>query len=233
MRHRVVMLLVSMAAAAGGIVGCDDGEPVADPASTPAVTGELIALPTPRHDGPASLEETLASRRSVREYTSRPLSRAEMSQLLWAAQGVTGDGGGRTAPSAGGLYPLEVYVATADGVDHYHPREHALEPLISSDLREPLARAGLGQEALHRAPAIFVIAGVYARTAAKYGDRAERYVELEAGHCAQNLLLQTVALDLAAVPVGAFRDDDVAALLGLPADHAPLYLIPVGHPPGS
>ena len=191
---------------------------------------EILDLPEPRAKGDTSLEETLARRHSVRQYTDERLTMDEIGQLLWAAQGITRDWGGRTAPSAGALYPLEVYVVTPEGVYHYLPDGHRAEVLSCQDLRDALARVGLNQSAIHDAPAVFVIAAVYARTAGKYGDRAERYVKLEAGHAGQNILLQAVALGLGGVPIGAFHDDQVQRVLGLPADHEPLYLIPVGHP---
>jgi SagB-type dehydrogenase family enzyme len=177
-----------------------------------------------------SLEETLARRRSVREYTHERLTVDHIAQLLWAAQGITRDWGGRTAPSAGALYPLEVYVVTPEGLYHYLPDGHQAQALSGQDLRPALARAGLDQSAIHDAPAVFVIAAVYARTAGKYGNRAERYVKLEAGHVGQDILLQAVALGLGGVPIGAFHDDQVQRVLDLPSDHEPLYLIPVGHP---
>ena len=188
-----------------------------------------MALPEPRLKGEMSLEETLVQRRSVRSFTEEKLTLEEISQLLWAAQGMTALWGGRTAPSAGALYPLEVYVATANGLYHYVPQEHKVIIESQDDLRLKLWEAGLKQDAIREAPAVFVITAVYERTAKKYGDRAERYVKLEAGHACQNLLLQAVALDLGAVPIGAFYDDQVQAALSLPPDHEPLYLIPVGH----
>jgi SagB-type dehydrogenase family enzyme len=187
------------------------------------------ALPAPAESGALPLEQALRRRRSIREYTSRPLSAREIGQLLWAAQGVTSSEGFRTAPSAGALYPLEVYVATAQGFYHYEPTGHRLTQRSSRDLRPALQRAA-HQDPVGRAPAVFVIAGVYTRTAAKYGERAERYVVLEAGHAAQNLLLEAVALGLGAVPVGAFDDAGVQQALDLPSGYQPLYLIPVGHP---
>ncbi len=199
---------------------------------TPAATKE-IDLPPPRTEGKLSLEEALAQRHSVRSfYRNRPLSLQDIAQLFWAAQGVTRDWGGRTAPSAGGLYPLEVYAATSGGVYHYLPDGHRAETTLQEDVREALWSAGLSQEALALAPAIFVVSALYERTAGKYGGRAERYVKLEAGHAAENLLLQAVALNLGAVVIGAFHDQDVAAALSLAADEEPLYLIPVGHPMG-
>jgi len=181
-----------------------------------------------------SLEQALAARRSRREFAPELLGDAELGQLLWAAQGLTEPGGaGRTAPSAGGTYPLEVYALTTEGLFHYRPSGHALEVLGSEDLRPALAEAALGQEWVRTGPAVLVIAGVLGRTAERYGSRAERYVALEAGHAAQNVLLQAAALGLAAVPVGAFGDGEVREVLALPEGRTPLYLIPVGHPAGG
>jgi SagB-type dehydrogenase family enzyme len=189
-----------------------------------------MALPEPRLRGEMSLEETLAQRRSVRSFTEEELTLEEISQLLWATQGLTAAWGGRTAPSAGALYPLEVYVATANGLYHYVPQGHKVIVVSQDDLRLKLWEVGLKQDAIREAAAVFVITAVYERTAKKYGDRAERYVKLEAGHACQNILLQAVALDLGAVPIGAFYDDQLQTVLSLPPDHEPLYLIPVGHP---
>lgn len=188
-------------------------------------------LPAPEARGETSLEETLARRRSVRDFTGTALSESEIGQLCWAAQGETARGGYRTAPSAGALYPLELYVVTGEGVLRYEPRGHRLTRHRPGDHRFGLQQAALAQAPVGEAPAVFVVAAVYRRTAVKYGaGRARRYVQLEAGHAAQNLLLQAVALGLGAVPIGAFEDRRVQAVLDLPADHEPLYLIPVGHP---
>jgi SagB-type dehydrogenase family enzyme len=128
---------------------------------------------------------------------------------------------------------LEIYVATADGIFHYDPQHHRL--LVSSldDARLRIYDAALQQEPLRQAPAVFIVTALYDRTAKKYGaERSPRYVHLEAGHAAQNLLLQAVALDLGAVPIGAFHDQQILQVLGLSADYTALYLIPVGHPAG-
>lgn len=212
------------------IAGCGDESrsPIADPRRE--ALGALISLPAPSLDGEASLEWALLERRSIRDYTAETLDLTELSQLLWAAQGITSDAGQRTAPSAGALYPLVTYVVTSEAWYRYLPPDHELEHLGEGDMRGALAEAALGQEAVGSAAAVFVITGVYARTAGKYGDRAERYVHLEAGHAAQNLLLQAVAGGLGAVPIGAFRDAEVQTVLSLPPDHQPLYLLPVGHP---
>ncbi|MBM3130785.1 MAG: SagB/ThcOx family dehydrogenase [Chloroflexi bacterium] len=190
-----------------------------------------IALPPPRAKGTLSLEETLARRRSVREFTDAPLTLAELGQLLWAAQGITHPAGLRAAPSAGALYPLEAYAVTRDAVYRYEPAAHQLIVHTRGDARAALYTVALLQDSILRAPTTIVIAAVYARTSQKYGEeRTPRYVALEAGHAAQNILLQAVALDLGAVPLGAFLDDRVQQALALPREHQPLYLIPVGHP---
>ena len=219
-----------------GMLACSEAVeppvPSRSPATRPSQTNsrQTIALPAPRMQSDVSLEEALLRRRSVREFTGEPLTLEQVSQLLWAAQGITAEWGGRTAPSAGALYPLEVYVVTPDGLYQYLAEGHRAQVLSTSDLRDALARAALGQSAVADAPAVFVIAAVYERTAVKYGARAERYAHLEAGHVAQNILLQAVALGLAGVPIGAFDDGDVQRVLALEPDRAPLYLIPVGHP---
>lgn len=198
---------------------------------TQASSASQIALPAPARTGRMSLEEALARRRSVRQFSSRPLSEQELSQLLWAAQGITHPEGLRTAPSAGALYPLELYVATAGGFYHYVPQRHRLQKHSEGDLRPALYRAALEQTPVLEAPAVFVIAAIYERTAQKYGrDRTPRYVHIEAGHAAQDLLLQAVALNLGAVPIGAFEDAQIQKVVFLPTGQRPLYLIPVGHP---
>jgi SagB-type dehydrogenase family enzyme len=191
----------------------------------------LTDLPAPSLSAELSLEEALASRRSVRDYDDEPLTTTEIGQLLWATQGITGEQGYRTAPSAGALYPLEIYLLTADGVFHYDPRQHRLTRTSETDARPALYQAALRQEPIVVAPADFVVTAVYGRTAQKYGEqRGNRYVHLEAGHAAQNLLLQATAMGLGAVPIGAFNDEEVQQALGLSAHYQPIYLIPVGHP---
>jgi SagB-type dehydrogenase family enzyme len=197
----------------------------------PSEDQSAVPLPAPLLLGPISLEEALALRRSVRTFKDTSLAPEEVGQLLWAAQGITHERGFRTAPSAGALYPLELYVATAEGLFSYDPSQHELRSIGQDDLRPALYAAALEQDPVRQAPAVFVLAAVYERTVQKYGtERSPRYVHLEAGHAAQNLLLEAVAMGLGAVPIGAFEDARVKALLGIPADHEPLYLIPVGHP---
>jgi SagB-type dehydrogenase family enzyme len=190
-----------------------------------------IQLPTPARSGVVSLEEVLSQRRATREFIPGPLSERQLSQLLWAAQGITGSEGYRTAPSAGASYPLEIYVVLPAGFYHYDPARHRLDRISAEDLRPALCHAALEQQAVREAEAVFVITAVYERTAQKYGTaRGSRYVHLEAGHAAQNLLLEAVALGLGAVSMGAFHDAEVQKALSLPRNHEPLYLIPVGKP---
>lgn len=207
-----------------------------NPASPPAVTPtspERRMLPAPAPKGRMSLEETLAARRSVRLFADKPLTLEQIAQLCWAAQGITEPQRGlRTAPSAGAKYPMELYVVSAEGVDHYVPASHAFERHLPGDLRPALQQAAYSQECIRQAPACFVVAADVQRTASKYGDRAERYCFIEAGHIGQNVLLQATASDLAGVPVGAYDDDAVAAKLRLPANLRVLYLLPIGHPQG-
>ncbi|MBU0574744.1 MAG: SagB/ThcOx family dehydrogenase [Proteobacteria bacterium] len=188
----------------------------------------VINLPSPAQKGKMSLEEALKKRESVRSFSSDPLTKEDLSQLLWAVQGITRNWGARTAPSAGALFPLEIYVVLKEGFFRYSPKGHNLVRIMQQDLRNTLSKAALGQNCIGEAPAVFVIAAVYERTSRKYGNRAERYVKMEAGHAGQNLLLQAVSLGLGAVPVGAFQDEQVQQALHLPVNHEPLYLIPVG-----
>lgn len=223
------LLLVLVACSPPRLAGAGAG---ATPPPATLAGGDIILLPNPDLEGEFSLEEVLADRRSVREYGEQELSLDEIGQLLWAAQGITSDRGYRTAPSAGALYPLEVYVATEQGLYHYSAQGHQVERRRLAEWRPALCLAALSQDPVCLAPAVFVITSVRERTAQKYGERADRYVHLEAGHAAQNLLLQAVSLGLGAVPIGAFHDAEVKAALDLPADHEPLYLIAVGREMG-
>jgi SagB-type dehydrogenase family enzyme len=205
-------------------------------AETRATRVETVALPAPKRAGTLGVETALAARRSVREFAPSALGLAELSQLLWAAQGTSTPDGRRTAPSAGALYPLELLVVAGQvaglpsGVYRYRSEVHGLVRIAAGDRRRALAAAALDQEWMRAAPAVLVIAAVYARTERKYGERGARYVHIEAGCAAENLALQSVALGLGTVVVGAFGDREVAAAAGLEEDERPLALLPVGHP---
>jgi SagB-type dehydrogenase family enzyme len=195
---------------------------------------ETIKLPEPVKDSTTSIEEALWRRRSVRSYKDSPLMLAEVSQLLWAAQGISSPRGLRTPPSAGALYPLEVYVVAGnvdglpDGIYHYRPDRHEIALIVSGDKRGELCRAALGQTSVRNAAAVIVFSAVYERTGMKYGDRGIRYVHMETGHAAQNVFLQAVSLELGTVAVGAFYDDAVKRVLKMSDREQPLYIMPVG-----
>ena len=193
-----------------------------------------MKLPGPRLDGRRSVESALHERRSVRDWTGMPLTLAELAQLLWAGQGITGADGLRTAPSAGALYPLEVYVAVGavhglqGGIYKYDSPDHALTPVVGGDQRGGLAAAALGQTCVETAAAVLAFAAVYARTTGKYEERGRRYVHQEVGHAAQNVCLQAVALGLGTVVVGAFDDRAVKTVMKLVRGEEPLCLLSIG-----
>jgi len=195
--------------------------PPAPPA--PPATGEAQAA--------ADLFGAIERRRSVRAFAADPVSGEHIALMMRSAQGITDPASGfRAAPSAGALYPLELYAAAADGVYRYSPADDELRRLNDNDVRRVLALAALAQMFIAEAPVVFVVNAVYARTAAKYGERAERYVHLEAGHAAQNLMLTAVHLGLGSVAIGAFVDEGVRRAIAAGNDETPLYLIPVGTP---
>jgi SagB-type dehydrogenase family enzyme len=181
-----------------------------------------------------AVERVLHRRRSFREFSQVALGLSELSQLLWAAQGLTSPDGRRTAPSAGALYPLEVYVVAGDvtdlaaGVYRYAPADHGLVWVAEGDRRRALAAAALDQDWMVSAPAALLIAAVLERTARKYHARGEQYVHFEAGCAAQDVALQAVALGLGTVVVAAFDDGEVAKVVALRSDERPLAILPVG-----
>lgn len=192
------------------------------------LASETVRLPAPEITKGIPVERALHSRRSVREFSDKTLEIAQVSQLLWAAQGITEPDGRRTTPSAGALYPLEIYVVVgrvrglAAGVYRYDPAGHMLEKRSDQDKRSSLS--------LTEASAVIVIAGVYERTAGKYGSRGKQYVHIEAGSAAENIYLQAVSLGLGTVYMGAFEDKSVQRNLNLRSNEIPLGLMPVGWP---
>ena len=197
---------------------------------------KTITLPKPNFKGEVSLEEAVSRRRSTRAFSSRIITRNQLSQLLWACQGIT-RGSYRTVPSAGATYPLEVFVLVGEGgvesvdegVYRYVPKGHSVIHHLPGDLRRGLCSACLGQGFIRSAPLSFAVCAEYARTTAGYGDRGMRYVHMEVGHLGQNLALQGEALGLSSVMVGAFHDGDVSRVLNLPLQLKPLYVVPVGY----
>lgn len=203
-----------------------------EPASSlaQASIGQTIRLPAPDAKGTVTLEQAIARRRSRRNFSPDALSPEQIGQLLWSAQGVTSEEGLRAAPSAGAMYPLEIYLACAHGLFQYLPHEHALQKKSAEDLRPALAAAALGQDFIARAPASVIFTAVFHRTMSRYGERGRRYVHMDAGYAAENVHLQAEALGLASVSVGAFDDRAVARILALPPNEEPLLIIAVGRP---
>jgi len=213
------------------------------PAKPPQYKGypgaKQIKLPEPVHKG-MPVEETIKKRRSLREYSGKPLTLSQLSQLVFAAQGVTGKSFGqalRTAPSAGALYPFEVYLVVNNvdglkkGLYHYAVTEHALELVKEGDFGKKITKAGLDQEMLGDSGVTFVLTSIFDRVRHKYGERGYRYAYMESGHISQNISLQAVSLGLGSVTVGAFIDEAVSDLLGIDGVYeAAVYLHAVGVP---
>lgn len=188
----------------------------------------MVKLPAPEFTG-MSVEKCMEIRRSVRSYKDQALSLQQVSNILWAAQGITEDRYGfRTAPSAGATYPLEIFIAKEDGLFRYVPESHGIKREIDKDIRGDIAKAALGQRFISDAGMVVIVTAIFERTTRRYSKRGVHYVYIEAGHCAQNIHLEAVALGLGSVPVGAFRDDDLRSVLKLRGEE-PLYIIPVGY----
>lgn len=208
---------------------------------------DFVLLPAPNLKGTVSIEETLLNRRSVREFKKDALTIQQVSQLLWAAYGITKEmnspsflrGGFKTAPSAGALYPLEIYLVAGNvkglnpGIYKYLPEGHQLIRTYDKDIRKELTEAALNQKFITQAPISLVYSAVFDRTTKKYGDRGrERYVCMDMGHSAENVCLQAVALGLGSCAVGAFDDTMVKNVIMMPNEEEPLYILPIGFPTG-
>jgi SagB-type dehydrogenase family enzyme len=194
----------------------------------------IISLPPPQYKGNISLEETMLRLKSVRQYSDKQLDINTISRLLWAAQGIKPPYSKRTAPSAGSTYPLEVYTVIGNikgiprGIYKYDIQKHHLTKMQNGDFRQALAEAALSQQFIAQASFSLIFSAVFERTTARYGRRGVKYVHMEAGHAAQNVCLQAVALGLGTVVIGAFDDVEVSNVLALPQQEQPLYIIPVG-----
>jgi SagB-type dehydrogenase family enzyme len=194
-----------------------------------------IKLPAPDKKDGMPVELAINNRRSVRDYSDKPLTIKEVSQLLWSAQGITNEERSlRAAPSAGATYPLELYLVVDDvtgleeGVYHYIPKGHYIKKIKDEQIKGELTTAALGQSFISDAPIILVISAVYERTTVRYGDRGKRYVHMEVGHVAENIYLQAESLDMGTVVVGAFADEKVKQLIGMKDKEIPMYIMPVG-----
>lgn len=193
-----------------------------------------LALPPPAPIA-RPLSEVIAARRSSRAFDGAPLALAEASSLLGHAYGSTGEG--RAAPSAGARYPLELFLVArrveglAEGVWHYRPESHELEPWAAEDAWRRACRALFDQPLLADAAAILLVGAVFGRTQVKYGERGYRLVLLDAGHAMQNALLAATGLGLAACPLGGFVDDELNELAGLDGiGENVLYACALGRP---
>ncbi len=197
-----------------------------------------MRLLPPALDGDMSLEMAIKQRRTIRSFSSKPVTQEQLAQICWAAQGITEDNGfKRASPSAGALYPADIYVIAGEecivgmaaGVYHYEPKGHLIEKISGEDRRRDVAIASLGQMWMAKAPMQFVVTAEYHRITCKYGDRGIRYAFMEVGHIAQNIFLQCQTLGLGAGIVGAFDDVKVAKLIGTKENHEPLIILPVGY----
>lgn len=224
----VVYLIACLVAICPAVQGQND--------SSKAESNRSVKLPAPVLKGQISLVETLEKRRSIRSFGDEALTIDEISQLLWAAQGITDDDGFRTAPSAGALYPLELYIVSrnvaglAPGVYNYAPWQHELIKVGDKEVFTELTEKALMQSWAQRSAAIIVISAVYERTTVKYGQRGIRYVHMEVGCAAQNIYLQATSLSLGTTFIGAFDDEKVKSILNLADDEQPLSVMPVGRP---
>ena len=202
-------------------------------------TMKMIKLPEPGYIGTVSVEAAIKQRRSERSYAVRSLTKEQLAQMAWCAQGITGaDRRKRAAPSAGATYPLSLYVVVGEktcgdvpaGVYRYLPGEHALLFELAGDQRKLLAAAALGQDFVAQAPLVMVLTANFSKTTGRYGKRGMRYVYMEVGHVGENVHLQGAAMGLGSCMIGAFDDARISAVLSLLPGHEPLYIMPVGYP---
>jgi len=201
---------------------------------------EKIELPSFAPSRPMNLDSALKQRKSIRDFQVKPISKGQLSYLLWASTGIERIEQGRefrTAPSAGALYPIETYVIANDvrkleaGLYHYSVKAHELELIMQGDFRRPITAAALGQGMCAAAAAVFVWSAVFERCKWKYGQRAYRYIYLDAGHIAENLALAAVSLNLGTCEIGALFDDEVNAIVGIDgAEESVVLMAVVGIP---
>jgi len=203
------------------------------------VTG-TVDLPEPQITGNMSVEQAIWGRRSVRRYTNEALTLQDISQLMWAAQGITDqETKFRAVPSAGRTFPLEVYLSVGrdgvkglnEGVYHYNPFNHSLEQILGNDVRPELSQAANGQPWVKEAPVSIIITGNYQKMIDKYKDEklSTRFVDMEAGHAGQNIYLIAESRNLATVAVASFWDDRVRQILRIPDNEKTPYIYPVGY----
>jgi SagB-type dehydrogenase family enzyme len=192
----------------------------------------------PDQKGGKPIWETIVQRRSTREFARDSITFAELSQLIWATQGITSRAWGydfRAVPSAGALYPIETYIVAnrveeiPAGVYHYSVKGSQLILLTEGHFGPDLQQAGLGQEMLEEASCVFIWTAVVERSKWKYRERAYRYIYMDVGHIGQNLYLAAIALNLGCCTVGAFFDEEVDRIIGVDGkEEISVYLGAVG-----
>ena len=197
-------------------------------------------LPSPQLSGNMSVETAIQNRRSVRSFSNQALNISSISQILWSAQGITDNQSNlRATPSAGQVYPLEMYVVVgngsvnglAPGAYHYVPSNNTLEKTVNGDLRSQLSSIATGQQSVNQAPVDFVITGNYKKMIDKYKDPTlcTRFVDIEAGHAGENMYLEAESMGIATVAIGSFNETQITQLLELPQNETPLYIFPTGY----
>ncbi|MDD5450498.1 MAG: SagB/ThcOx family dehydrogenase [Desulfovibrionales bacterium] len=202
-----------------------------------AQTHTDVPLPKPSFTGRRSVEEAIKARRTIRHFKAKALNLEQLSQILWAAYGITANGLYKSVPSAGALYPLDIWVAAGKngvegleaGVYHYIPKAHRLTQVKAGEVRDDIAKASLYQNWMAEAPVIFIITGEYERCTRKYGEKGISYTYIEAGHAGQNIFLQAGVLGLGAGIVGAFNNDVIRQALGISRNYDPILIMPVGY----
>jgi SagB-type dehydrogenase family enzyme len=200
--------------------------------------GETMKLPLAKTEGMVSVEHAIKQRRTHRSFTKKEVGLNQLSQLLWAAGGITEDNGfKRAAPSGGALYPIDIYVAVGRqrvaeldaGLYRYEPNSHMVTHINQQDLRGQIAGASLFQMWMADAPIQVIIVADYSRSTIKYKNRGIRYAMIEAGHMGQNVFLQAEALGLKAGIVGAFNDKKLIKIMDISPSYEPLLVMPIGY----
>jgi SagB-type dehydrogenase family enzyme len=201
---------------------------------------KTVQLPSQLQEGSLCFTEVLQRRKSVRAFSTQPLSKVDLAFLLWASTGIQRIEHGyefRTAPSAGALYPIETYIAASNvesvekGIYHYNIRNHLLEEIKAGNFGDALAHAALDQKMCAAAPVVFIWTAFFKRSKWKYSQRAYRYIYLDAGHIAQNLALAAASITCGSCQVGAFFDDEIDSIVDIDGtEESAVCLSVVGHP---
>jgi SagB-type dehydrogenase family enzyme len=202
-------------------------------------SSRTVQLPNQLQEPNILFADVLKRRRSIRVFSTHSLSKVELAFLLWASTGIQRIEHGyefRTAPSAGALYPIETYIAAnnvedvKEGIYHYDIRNHRLEEVKVGSFGDALAHAALGQAMCADASVVFIWTAFFRRSKWKYGQRAYRYIYLDAGHIAQNLALAAASITCGSCQVGAFFDDEINLILGVDGkEESSICLSVVGH----